>query len=131
MQRIQTLADLSIRRACGFAGLGVATVMGALSFDGLLCFRSGAILVALCAVVLWFKAQAAPRANVRRTELWAMLGGSVELPADRAQQVLGSVLRERYLWHATAAAGLSCAFWLVAGLIALGRAIRATPGLAG
>lgn len=123
MDRIETLADLSIRRACGFAGLGVATVMGSLSFDALLCFRSGAILVALCAAVLWFKAEAAPRANVRRTELWAMLGGTVELPAERTQQVLGNLLRERYLWHATVAAGVACLFWLVAALVVLRRAV--------
>jgi hypothetical protein len=119
MDRVTTMADLSIRRACGFAALAIGTVMASLSFDAVLCFRSGALLTALVAAVLWFMAHGALRRNVRRTELWTLLGGKVPVPPDRAQLVLGTVLRDRYLWHATVAAGVAVALWAVAGLIVL------------
>ena len=121
MDRITTLADVSIRRACGFAGLAIGTVMASLSFDGVLCFRSGAVLFALVAAILWAMAEAAPRRNVKRTELWSLLRGDHGVPPARVQAVLSGVLRERYMWHATLAAGLSLGFFVLAGLIALAR----------
>ncbi len=121
MEHLTTMADFGIRRACGFAGLAIGTVMAALSFDSVLCFRAGAVLFALAAVILWAMAQGAPRRNVRRTELWMLLDGKVDLPAGRIQQVLGGVLRDRYLWHATGAAGVALALWLLALVCALGR----------
>jgi len=122
VHRITAMADLSIRRACGFAALAIGTVMASLSFDAVLSLRSGAILTALVAVVLWFLAQGARRRNVRRTELWTLLGGQAPVPPARTQQVLGNVLRDRYLWHATVAAVIAVGFWAIAGLLALLRA---------
>jgi type IV secretory pathway VirB3-like protein len=121
MDRLTTLADYSIRRACGFASLAIGTVMLSLSFDAVLCFRTGAVLFAFAAVVLWAMAQAAQSRNVRRTELWMLLDGRVDLPKARVQQVLGGVLRDRYLWHATAAAAVAAALWVLAALFALAR----------
>jgi hypothetical protein len=121
MEHLTTMADFGIRRACGFAGLAIGTVMLSLSFDAVLCFRAGAVLFALAAAILWAMAQGAPRRNVRRTELWMLLGGQVDLPSARIQPVLGGVLRDRYLWHATAAAAVAGALWVLALLIALGR----------
>jgi hypothetical protein len=121
MDRVVTLADLSIRRACGFAGFGIAATMAALSFDPVLCFRTGALLFALTAAVLWLKAIDARRRNIRRTELWTLLGGKAPLPDSHVQRVLGGVLRERYQWHATLAAALAVAMWLVALLFLLVR----------
>lgn len=121
MDRVTTLADLSIRRACGFASFGIAATMAALSFEPVLCFRTGAVLFAVTAAVLWVMAQDAPRRNVRRTELWTLLGGKAPVPEARVQQVLGGVLRERYLWHATAAAVVAVVLWIVALLFLLVR----------
>lgn len=115
MDRILTVADQTIRRACAFAGLGVGFTMLALSFDMVLAFRAGAVLTtAVFAMLLWL-GHRAPRADVRRTELWSVVGRGLRLSRERAQALLGSVLRERYLWHADRAALLAIGFWAMAG----------------
>jgi hypothetical protein len=123
MDRVTMMADLSIRRACGFAGLAIGATMAALSFEPVLCFRIGAVLFAVTAAVLWVLGQDAPRRNVRRTELWTLLGGRAPVPEARLQQVLGGVLRERYLWHATGAAVLAVSLWAIAALFLLARQV--------
>jgi hypothetical protein len=130
MDRILTVADQTIRRACAFAGLGVAFTMLAFSFDMVLAFRAGAVLTtAVFAVLLWL-GHRAPRADVRRTELWSVVGRGLRLSRERAQALLGGVLRDRYLWHADRAAVLAVGFWAMAGLMWLLRFIRGvgTPG---
>ena len=124
MDRILTVADQTIRRACAFAGLGVGFTMLALSFDMVLAFRAGAVLTtAVFAVLLWF-GHRAPRADIRRTELWSVVGRGLRLSRERAQALLGRVLRERYLWHADRAAMLAVGFWALAGLTWLLRLAR-------
>jgi hypothetical protein len=119
MDRVTMMADLSIRRACGFAAFGIGSTMAALSFDPVLCFRTGALLFAVTAAVLWVMGHDAPRRNVRRTELWTLLGGRAPVPETHVQKVLGGVLRERYLWHATLAGIVAVTLWLVALLFML------------
>jgi hypothetical protein len=110
MEPVRDLADLSIRRGCGFAGLAVGTVMLAF-FDLVLSLRSGAALVALLCLALAAAAWWAPRRDMRQSELWILLSGTADdllrrLPRARAQALLAGVLRERLLWHADRA-GLS------------------------
>ncbi len=130
MDRILTVADQTIRRACAFAGLGVGFTMLALSFDMVLAFRAGAVMTtAVFAMLLWL-GHRAPRADVRRTELWSVVGRGLRLSRERAQALLGGVLRERYLWHADRAAVLAIGFWAMAGVTWLLRFARSlgTPG---
>lgn len=124
MDVIRVLADLSIRRACGFAGLGIGVMMLALSFDVVLACRAGAGLTALLCLGLVGAAWRAPRRDVRRTELWALLAGTTgelarRLPPARAQELLGSLLQERLLWHAERVGVIALALWLVTGVAAL------------
>ncbi len=122
MQRVYAMTDLSIRRACGFAALGVATTMAALSFDAVLSFRTGAVLSFTTGFVLWVKAHAAAHQNVLRTEVWLLLRHhDAGISKEMARAVLPPVLRERYLWHATVAAAVALVLWLMAALFALGR----------
>jgi hypothetical protein len=110
LDRIRTYADLSIRRGCGFAFLGIATFMVGMSSDAVLAFRSGAIM-----------GLRAPARSYKLTEVWILMDKSHDLPEPRAQQVFGSVLRDRYLWHAEIVAFGALGLWIIAfGLRAFG-----------
>ena len=121
LDRIQTYADLSIRRGCGFAFLGIATFMVGMSSDAVLAFRSGAIMVSMVLATLLLKGVRAPQRSYKRTEVWILMDRSHGLPEPRAQQVFGSVLRDRYFWHAEIVAFGALGLWIIAfGLRALG-----------
>jgi hypothetical protein len=107
MDSIREACDISIRRACGFGALAIGTAMLGLSYYPLLAVRFGAILTSIMIAVLLIKALRAPWRPYRRTEAWLILGKRHGLPESRAQQVFGSTLRERYLWHATVAAAVA------------------------
>lgn len=100
MNRIEYLADGVVKRGFGFALLAVATVMLGLSYDPILCFKSGAILEALHGSVLGLFAYNAPRRNHRSTELWVLLKKGEDLPPDYPPALLLEVLRKTYLRYA-------------------------------
>lgn len=121
MDILQTLADISIRRACGFAALGIATVMLGLSYDLVLSFRSGAILTSIACGVIWLLAWWSPRRDVRQTELWSMLAAErfhlTRGPdAPRIAALAGRILHERLVWHGERVALVALALWVVTGL---------------
>ena len=121
MEIVQTLADISIRRACGFAALGIATVMLALSYDLALAFRSGAILTSLAFGVTWFLAWRSRWRDIRDTELWAMLAHErlylTRGPLARQTEALaGRVLQDRLIWHAERIALAAMVLWFCAGV---------------
>jgi hypothetical protein len=111
MDPIRAACEISIRRACGFAALAIATAMVGLSYHPLVAIRFGAWLTTAMIVVLVIKAMRAPRRPYRDTEAWLILGKRHDLPESRAQQVFGTALRECYLWHATAAAAVALPMW--------------------
>ena len=100
MDRIRYYAEVSVLRALGFTGLGVMTLMLGLSFDPRLALRSAAVLLGITGAVLVAKSINAARRNYRRTEVWILLGRSIEFPEHRAQQIIGSVLKETYSRYA-------------------------------
>ena len=118
MDRLDAYADISIRRACAFVGLGAVTVMLSLSFDLVLAFRTGAEIAAVLAAGLAFAAWRAPRRNIRHTEVYAMLRGAgvpanwLSAEVNRAQIV--SVLRARLAWHAERVAVTAVMLWALA-----------------
>jgi hypothetical protein len=125
MERIIAVADQTIRRACGFAAFAVGATMLALSFDLVLALRVGAVMTTAVGVVLFVQSVRAPQSDVRRTELYGVVGRSLTLPRDRTQRLLGEVLAERYLWHADRAAAVAIALWAGALLLWLLRMLRA------
>jgi hypothetical protein len=125
MERIIAVADQTIRRACGFAEFAVGATMLALSFDLVLALRVGAVMTTAVGVVLFVQSVRAPQSDVRRTELYSVVGRSLTLPRDRTQRLLGEVLAERYLWHADRAAAVAIALWAGALLLWLLRMLRA------
>lgn len=113
MDKIRQLAYVSVGRACGFAVLAIFTIMVGLSFDPALSAKSGAVMFAIAATVLWFFARTAPHRNPRRTELWCMLDADEQPPPAIAQRVVGAALAEAYrrftVWALLAGTGL----WLL------------------
>ncbi len=118
-QRIRALADLSIRRGCGFGLIAVATAMVGLGHDAALATSGGAIMVGLMGAVLALKAFRAPRRSYRKTELWLLLERDHGLPEASAQPVIGRILRERYYWHAQWAAVMAAGLWALSVVLRL------------
>lgn len=111
--RLRHAADISIRRAIGFAYIAIGTTMAGMAFDGYLAVKTGAVLSTGVAAALGLKAMRAPRRPYKHTELWIIVDKDHGLPEARAQDVIGHVLRERYLWHAQLIAGVAALLWLV------------------
>jgi hypothetical protein len=114
MERIRYFADQSIRRACGFGFLAIATGMVALYWDMAVALRLGATGVSFMVAVLVWKAFEASSRRYKHTEVYLLMDKRHDLPEERAQQVFSNVLRERYLWHATIAAAAATAMWAMA-----------------
>ena len=123
MERIKEYADISIRRACGFGFLAVATAMVGTCSEILLSAKIGATSLTLMSMILVLKGVQAPSRSYKRTEVWIMLDRRHGLPETRAQQVFGDILRERYMWHATLAAGMALLLWTFTFAIRLYRLI--------
>lgn len=125
MERLDSFADISIRRACAFVGLGAVTIMVALSFDPALAFRTGADIAALLALGLALSAWRTPRRNLRHTEVYAMLRGAgvprSHLMAPPAQARIAAVLRTRLAWHAERVGVAALALWTLALIFWLAR----------
>ncbi len=119
MDRIKYLADLSIRRGCGFGLIAIATASVGMSSDALLALKLASICASAMVAILLVKAMHAPTRNYKRTEVWIMLEKRHDLPELRAQQVFGNILRERYMWHATVTAAAAGILWLATLAIAL------------
>ena len=119
--RIRKAADESVARACGFAVLGVGSVMAALSFDALLAAKSGAILTSLMAAILHARAERAPRRPFKTTEVYAILNRNLGVPAAHAQLIVGNALQDSYRRHGTLALWGAGAMWAVTAALTLVR----------
>ncbi len=108
--KIETAAELSVARACGFAGIGIGTFMVGLMTDPALSLQVGGILSLFICMVLVLKASWAPRAPYDRTEVWLMIERGDRPGPAVAQQIIGGVLREVYVRFAFYAAALSFGF---------------------
>lgn len=112
MDRIRYMAELSIRRAIGFAGLAIGMVVLALSYDPVLALKTGSALLAIAAVILlWFSWQA-PQRDVRGTEVWILLDFGPRPPDPKLQRVIGGILRDAYMRYCRYTGGTALAFWI-------------------
>jgi hypothetical protein len=121
MDRIDHLADGVVRRGCGFALLAIFTVMWGLSYDLLLCLKTGAILVALHGSVLAVFAYRAPRRNHKSTELWALLAKGEDLPPHYPPAQLLEVMRKTYIRYAELSGKLALGLCAGATIVWLAR----------
>jgi len=120
MDSLTVAADLSIRRACGFAGLAIACVMLALTFDLALALRIGGDMVGLLCLGLLFAAWRAPRRDLRHSEVWSLLPETADAARlrqgtrDERQTLLSAVLRARLMWHAERIGAVAVGLWAAA-----------------
>lgn len=105
MDRIDFLADFSVRRGCAFALLAVVTVMFALCYQPSLSLRSGANLLTLMGVVLAWRAWRAPHKTCRGTELWVLLNKGADLPPNYPESQIMMALQTAYLRYAEICGG--------------------------
>lgn len=121
--QVRRYADHSIRRGCGFGLLAIFTFMFGLAGAPGIALRSGAVLVTLAAVLLFWRGAKAPARNYRETEVWIMIRDTPGLPKDRMQRLIGRALAASYFWHARIAAYLALTMWAVSLLIWLAEAL--------
>ncbi len=121
LERIRRAADESVARACGFAVLGIGSVMASLSFDALLAAKSGAILTSLLAIILHARAERAPARPFKTTEVYAILDRDLRVPAPHAQRIVGTALKDSYRRHGSLALWGAGALWAVTAALTVVR----------
>jgi hypothetical protein len=99
VREIETLALLSVRRACAFGALAIATLMFGLIGTPAAAFGSGTACCLLMALILYWKSAQALRLDHRKTELWMMLAKDHRPPQEVAMVVIPRVLHRTYLDH--------------------------------
>lgn len=120
MDDISRLAQLTVARACAFAGLAIACVMVGLSFDPRASFEAGGVLMLVLTFVLILKGNGAARTDHRRTELWTYLPEQARPAEPQARVMVCLALRGAYFSFAQLSAALASgmlALSVLAGLI--------------
>jgi hypothetical protein len=117
LRRIERLAEISVARGCGFAGLAIFTFMVGLLGYPKLAFQSGGILTLIACLVLLGRGLQAPSRPYNRTEVWIMLEPGDRPRSVTAQKVIGVALREVYLRFALYAACLSVLLLFASALV--------------
>lgn len=100
IERVRRCAELSLKRGLGFALLGIGCMVMGFSWSPVLAFEVGAGGTLLLCVVLFFRALDAPARDYRKTETWILLDKKVDLPAERLQSTIGTILQELYRRYA-------------------------------
>jgi hypothetical protein len=117
MEHIRQVAFAIVFRACGFGALAIFCVMFGTSFMPKFAFQVGGFLTTLMCAILILKAYEANIKDHRRTELWLCLEKEQRPPADHAQLVSATVLRETYLRFALWSSAIAIALWVIALLL--------------
>lgn len=126
LDRIEKLARLSVSRACGFAALAIVTFFIGLSSDLALALKMSGILSLLTCSILLLKARWALQRPYKHTEVWLLLKPEDRPQAAIAQQIIGTVMRETFLYFAFHA-GVAAAGCLFLSMIAA--AMFGRPGI--
>lgn len=119
MDRLQTVAFISVGRACAFGALAIFCFVMGLSPDPIMAAKSGGVLTLVMTGILLLKRHLALKQNHRKTECWAMLPEKDRPPEAYAQRLVASVMRETYLWFARNTVLASIVFWAAALIMSL------------
>ena len=110
MNEIEQAAQLSIGRACGFAGFGISLTVLALSFDPMLAAKTGAALSLVLTLTLLVYASRAHHTPHEATEVWLLIDRKSRPPAHHADRVINDARRYAMLWFARWTAVFSALF---------------------
>lgn len=119
MNEIEQAAQLSIGRACGFAGFGIALTVVALSFDPMVAAKTGAVLSLGLTLTLLIFAYRAHNTPHQTTEVWLLIDKGSRPPARHARRIVNEARRFAMLWFARWTAAVSALFASSALLLAL------------
>lgn len=105
MDRIRNCAELSVRRACGFALLGIASLTLGMSGDPAQALETAAIGFGVMSLVLVVFALRAHRKPYRRREVWRLMHRYHGMDDEsRAQETISWVMSQTFLLYAQRAA---------------------------
>jgi hypothetical protein len=122
VKEIQQAAQLSVGRACGYAGFAIAVTVLALSFEPALAAKTGAVLTLGLTLVLLFHASRARHTPHRTTEVWLLIDEDSRPPARHAHRIITEARRLAMLWFARWTAASAALFALSAMFLDLARA---------
>jgi hypothetical protein len=115
MNEIEQAAQVSIGRACGFAGFGIALTVLALSFEPVLAAKLGAALSLGLAVTLLILASRAHNTPHQTTEVWLLIDKESRPPERHARRIVNEARRFAMLWFAKWSAA-SCAVFATSAI---------------
>ena len=121
MNEIEQAAQLSVGRACGFAGFGIALTVLGLSFDPVMAAKIGAVLSLGLTLTLLINASRAHHTPHETTEVWLLIDQKSRPPAQHARRIINDARRFAMLWFARWSAASSALFASIAILLALAR----------
>jgi hypothetical protein len=116
---IEQAAQLSIGRACGFAGFAIALTVLALSFEPVIAAKIGAVLSLGLTLTLLIHASRAPHTPHQSTEVWLLIDQASRPPAQHARRSINEARRDAMLWFAKWSAASSAIFATIAIFLAL------------
>lgn len=115
MKEIEQAAQISVGRACGFAGFGIALSVMALSFEPVVAIKTGAVLTLGLTISLLICASMAHNTPHQRTEVWLLIDERSRPPERQAKRIINEARRTAMLWFASWTA-LTSALFAGAGL---------------
>jgi hypothetical protein len=119
VNEIEQAAQLSIGRACGFAGFGIALTVLALSFEPVIAAKIGAVLSLGLTLTLLIHASRAPHTPHQSTEVWLLIDQASRPPSQHARHIINEARRDAMLWFARWSAASSAIFATIAIFLAL------------
>jgi hypothetical protein len=119
-ERIRFLAQRSVARGTGFAGLAVFTLTVGFAFSPVAAALAGTIGAAAVTAVLAWKAHTSLTRPYKETEVWVMLDRQPGIPERLLQKVIGEELRSCYWRFARYAGAATLGMWLISIALRLG-----------
>jgi hypothetical protein len=110
VNEIEQAAQISVGRACGLAGFGIALTVLALSFNPALAATTGAVLTMGLTLTLLFHAYRAPHTPYQSTEAWLLIDRRSRPPAHHARRIVNEARRFALLWFARWTAATAALF---------------------
>lgn len=112
IERVRQCAEVSVKRGLGFALFTIGCIVVGFSWDIRLALEVGSGSTLLLCTILFFRALEAPTRDYRKTETWVLLDKKVDLPAERLQRTIGSILQDLYRRYAEWMLGAAVIQWL-------------------
>jgi len=119
LEIVRRCAEVSVLRGLGFALLAAGCLVLSFAFDLRLALEVAATCSLLIGVILLIQALRAPTRDYRKTETWILVRKRIDLPPERRQQAIGSILQGLYRHYSQRMIASAVAIWLVSVAVRL------------